>query len=623
MKKYLVPLIISLSWLVILLNFVNWGNKKGNDTLTWDAFGYYLYLPAWFIYDDLKLENTSWIEELNKKYELSSTLYQFSGNPQQTGQILKYSSGSALLLLPGFLVAHELAPVFEYKQDGLSKPYQIAATFSYFLWMVLGVFVLHKLLLRYFNERIAALTLVVLCFSTNLYATAVIGPNAVHCLLFGLNLLILQQSLKWVDKTNFSNSILLGLYIGLGVLVRPSNAVMTVVPAVLFLLNAGNIKGVISRLNQIKWHVLLTGGLIFLVFGIQMMYWKYAGDSWFIYSYTEGFDWLSPHLMPFLFSFKKGWLVYSPVMILAFIGFILHFKKAGYIVRTAFIFCLLSLYMYASWETWWYGGSFSQRPMAESMGYWAFGFAALFSWLELKKALIPKIILALLLLLLTGLNIFQSWQYSRSIIDPERMTRAYYWSAFLSTTKPANAEQLLEVDRVMDQSTHADTNRYQRTAVYEVNLTKTGAANAVEKLFEAGWKDQVSEVNEGIIPLTPALEFTPIVEVPYKLFSDKDHFWLKGTLYFTGHFKPQQHPFALVASFHHGKRTYQYAAYGSDTVTQDGNGQQQINFWYVTPHLKNDKHHFHFYFWNYGGASAEIQKLELEVWEPKKSHVSW
>jgi hypothetical protein len=612
-----------MSWLVILLNFVNWGNKKGNDTLTWDAFGYYLYLPALFIYDDLKLENTAWIEGLNTEYEISSNLYQFAGNHLQTGHILKYGSGTAVFLLPGFFIAHKLAPVFEFKQDGFSKPYQIAATFTYFFWMVLGVFVLHKILLNHFNESITAMALVVLCFSTNLYATAVIGPNGVHCLLFGLNLLILQQSLKWVDKTSISHSILLGLLIGLGILVRPSNVIVTVVPAALFLLKSGTVKEMLLRLNQKKWLFLVTGLVILLVFSIQMIYWKYAGDSWFIYSYTEGFDWLKPHLMPFLFSFKKGWLVYTPIMILAVIGFVLRFRKDAYVFRTVFLFCVLSLYMYASWETWWYGGSFSQRPMAESLGYWAFGFAAFFSWLKEKKGVLLKYIIAIALLLVTGLNIFQSWQYSRNIIDPERMTKAYYLAAFLSTSKPVEGEELLEVDRVMNQKAQIDTNLYQRNGVYEIALNKSGAANAVEKLFETGWKEQTREENNGIIPLSPALEFTPIVDVPYQLFSEKDHFWLKGTIYFTGHFEPIQNPFALVASFHHGKRTYQYAAYGSDTVTQDGHGQQQITFCYITPHLKNKNHHFQFYFWNYGGATAEIQKLEFEVWEPKVSYVSW
>ena len=52
---------ISLSVLILLLYLLvrvaylypKWDNGGTEATLSWDVFGYYLYLPALFIYDDL------------------------------------------------------------------------------------------------------------------------------------------------------------------------------------------------------------------------------------------------------------------------------------------------------------------------------------------------------------------------------------------------------------------------------------------------------------------------------------------------------------------------------------------------------------------------------------------
>jgi len=51
------------------------------------------------------------------------------------------------------------------------------------------------------------------------------------------------------------------------------------------------------------------------------MYYKAGTGSWWQDGYSGlGFDWLEPHLMDGLFSYRRGWLVYTPVMLFALIG---------------------------------------------------------------------------------------------------------------------------------------------------------------------------------------------------------------------------------------------------------------------------------------------------------------
>ena len=104
--------------------------------LTWDVFGYYLYLPAQFIYDDPHLENNDWIESVFEKYNPASTLYQISSSEKH--RVIKYTSGVAILVSPFFFIAHLLASPLGFPADGFSKPYEFIITLGSLLWALIG-----------------------------------------------------------------------------------------------------------------------------------------------------------------------------------------------------------------------------------------------------------------------------------------------------------------------------------------------------------------------------------------------------------------------------------------------------------------------------------------------------
>src|SRR5436190_824567 len=103
MKKHL-SLIALVAGLLFLLFYrslsPNWDPYRHEGAvLSWDVFGYYLYLPAKFIYNDLwDLKFTKTIMEM---YHPSDAYYQSLNNPFG-GQIMKYSMGMAVMYLPFF-----------------------------------------------------------------------------------------------------------------------------------------------------------------------------------------------------------------------------------------------------------------------------------------------------------------------------------------------------------------------------------------------------------------------------------------------------------------------------------------------------------------------------------------
>jgi hypothetical protein len=53
-------------------------NHRESKEISWDVFGYYLPLPATFIYNDPLLNDRSWVDQLNDEKHLSGTVYQIS-----------------------------------------------------------------------------------------------------------------------------------------------------------------------------------------------------------------------------------------------------------------------------------------------------------------------------------------------------------------------------------------------------------------------------------------------------------------------------------------------------------------------------------------------------------------
>jgi len=71
---------ITLATLVLICYFISvYRITRVSDTeISWDILGYYLYLPATFIYDQPMLNDIAWLEKVNAEKNLTGTLYQVS-----------------------------------------------------------------------------------------------------------------------------------------------------------------------------------------------------------------------------------------------------------------------------------------------------------------------------------------------------------------------------------------------------------------------------------------------------------------------------------------------------------------------------------------------------------------
>jgi hypothetical protein len=407
----------------------NWTN------LIHDSGIYYAYLPATFIKKD-PLWNFMNTENANNPEKG----IQYWAFPTDEGKwIPKMSMGKAMMDLPFFLVADTYVQITEkHERTGFSKPYKYAILLSTLFYALLGFVILRLMLRRFFEDKIVAWVLILLALATNLYHYSTHETGMTHPHNFFLLSAAIYISLSWTKEKYIRRSLLFGGLCGLLVLVRPINIVLLLAlpfftthfqnvalsPRILF-------TGLQRYLFNPRFALALVASLLIVL--PQLLFWKAQSGSWVHYTYNdEGFFFSNPSIIKGLFSFRKGWLIYTPVMVFSLIGFYFLFRKNVWLGTAISLTFLIFIYLTFSWWCWWYGGGFGARTMIDIYPFMAFGLAAAIAFIYQQKTWL-KAGFFVILFFFIGLNMFQTYQYKLSLLHWDSMTFKAYKGIFLKT----------------------------------------------------------------------------------------------------------------------------------------------------------------------------------------------
>lgn len=440
-------LFLSAVWILAVgfFYYPKWEQKGTEATISWDVSGYYHYLPAIFIYKSLRQQQYK--DTLLDKYQPTPIGNHYEAYRHSSGNyVMKYSIGQSFFFAPFFLIAHVSANSLGYPADGYSYPYQVAIGTGELLLALLGLFFLRNILLRYFTPATTGIVLLLYVFGTNYLEYASITNAMTHNNLFTLYCVLIWLTIKFYDQPSLSKAAGIGLLLGLAVLTRPSEIIAAFIPLCWGISATADIH---SRLYFFKTHYLkIITALILagLVISIQLFYWKYVSGNWIVYSYQkEKYHLLHPYLAECVWQFRKGWLIYTPVMIFAIIGFFILFKKYRSLFWVCLLFAVPFTYLCFSWEIWWYGGSIGQRAMVQSYPMLAFPFAAAVNYLLNKKLLVVPV--SLFMLLCCYYNVWLTHQaHKGGLLDAENMTRAYWQKILFKYSVPIETKKLLDTD---------------------------------------------------------------------------------------------------------------------------------------------------------------------------------
>ncbi|MEZ4918622.1 MAG: glycosyltransferase family 39 protein [Saprospiraceae bacterium] len=416
-------------------------DSKGNYMATsWDAFGYYLYLPGTFIYNDLT--QLEWLPEIDQKYAVTGGhLYQ--AHKYTNGNYVgKYLGGVALMELPFFFIGHAIALNSDYPADGFSAPYQYAIVWGAVCYAIFAFFFLRYLLLRYFSDSTTAISLLLLALATNLFQYIAVAGAMSHAFIFPLYALVIYTTIKWHEKPALRWAFFTGLIIGLATICRPTEAIMLFIPLLWDTQTKEHRKLKWEKVRLHKSHILLAalGGLIGIL--PQLIYWKFASGS-FVYNVGSKWSFLNPFFRV-LIGFENGWFVYTPITIFFVAG--LFFIKKYPFKRAFTTFCLLNIWIIISWFDWKYGATYSTRALVQSYPVFAFPFAAVVERIRASRWKYPFYALGLFLI---GLNFFQLRQYDQTILHFRDMNWKYYSHIFLNSHPTPLDMSLLDTDEFL------------------------------------------------------------------------------------------------------------------------------------------------------------------------------
>lgn len=400
-------------------------DKPGEQIISWDALGYYVYNPAVFVYKDIKQLN--FYAQIEKQYHLqgdANDFYQFRkiDNGNYVG---KYFIGVSLMQLPFFVMAHTYCLASNnHPADGFSYAYKVAIAIAGIFYLLVGLYLLYRSLLLFFNPTVTSITLIIIAIGTNLLQYSAVEGGQVHVYIFALYAWLIYATSKFHITKKNKYVFQIALAISWAIACRPTEMVSIFIP---LLWNASswkdiwqNIKNYVASPKKIG---LIIGSSIPIL--LQMAYWKYVSNHW-IFDVGSKWDFFNPHWRV-LFGGEKGWFVYTPLTLLLVIG--LLFIKNKSFGKSVLVFSLLNLWVIIAWHIWQYGASYSCRALVQSYPVWAMAMASVVE-LTLNNMRYRKI-LFVAIVYFSYLNIFQIAQYNAGIIHYSQMNfkqyAAVYW----------------------------------------------------------------------------------------------------------------------------------------------------------------------------------------------------
>lgn len=384
------------NWFIVLLACGSFGlllaialartpHRQNGALFVSDGFGYYIYLPSIIIDGDLDLSN----QIAHQPDQESQGFYRISpatglrGNPFQVGCALFWS--------PFFLAARAAAKGlslmgFSVPMDGFGLIYELPVYCGAFLYGLVGVFYIYRLLKELWGGSVAWFTTLYIALATPIAAYLWFEPDMSHGLSMALIAMLFYylHRAQATENRNAGTWAFLGFLVGAIALVRAPDGLVSLAAAYVALTVVR--RDAPTRPPASLCQILTCSSSFIVAMGLaflpQMLVWKTLyGGYLLIPSSTnyERMNWFQPDFLGYLFSARRGILIWTPLFIPALIGAIAGVWKGPPIMRYALLVLFAAVYFNCSLPVWWVGCSFSERRIVDYTVLFALGLGYLLS----------------------------------------------------------------------------------------------------------------------------------------------------------------------------------------------------------------------------------------------------
>lgn len=423
-----VPLVFCLG---LLSQIAVYSEGWASEPIRSDGVSYYVYLPAIVLHQSPRLSVLA-NEEYGGRFPEWTMIVRSTGGGGG-GWLNPHPIGVAVMMLPFFLVAHLLTLWSNLPPDGFSLYYQQAASLSGLVYGVLGIEILRRALLRMFSPGVVLAVLVMMTFGTNLFHYLTYDAIYSHTYGFFLVSALVFLVPRWYEQPTTGRSILLGIVCGLAIITRHTHGVLLLVPA-LYGIGAG--VPIAEHLAFLRRHARAVGMAALaasLVVLPQVLIYHAVTGSIFVtgYDQQDTFHFDQPHFYGVLFSVRKGLFFWSPLLIVAMLGFLVMPRSARAFRVPALLVLALITWLVASWFDWQFGGSYGHRGFTDVLPLFALALASWCTWMSAQWMPL-RVADAVVLSAATSLSVVQMFQYWRGIVPIVDTTWEQYRQFFLS-----------------------------------------------------------------------------------------------------------------------------------------------------------------------------------------------
>ena len=395
-----------------------------------DGFSYYVYLPSWLLYGDTSLDAVARTFP-SREYADFTGIRRWPGTNRWVNP---HPMGEAILTAPFFVAAHVLTRVTGGNTDGFSVYYQHGAGLAGLAYLLAGLAVVRRLLLRHFPPGVALATLIAMTWGTNLFHYGVYDSVFSHIYSFCLIAVLVAVTESWWHRPTAARSLALGATAAGIFLTRHTNALFfLIVP----LYGVTNLRALRERGAEIvqRWQPVLVAACVALV-GVlpQLLLYKSATGQWLASPYgalEAGFTFGSPHLFDVLFGTQKGLFFWSPVLLFALVGWIVASGWPETLVWASGLILTITTLMIASWFDWQFGGSYGHRGFTDAFAIVAVFMATCFAWVSERRNHAATTATAVCVALMVLLSIAQMIQYWIGVLPIANTTWEQYRALFL------------------------------------------------------------------------------------------------------------------------------------------------------------------------------------------------
>lgn len=607
-KSYSLLVLVFLAALLIIAK-VKYHQK---NIFALDNFGYYLYLPSQFIYKDPGFENFKRIEEINAKYQCTPTYYQIMQSPKGK-LIIRMYAGIAVLLTPAFFIGHSIALLSHYPADGFSIPYQNSVIVFGVLLSLLGMFFARKILLKYFPDKLVALVLLIMYLGTNLLFFVNLGNPMPHTYLFNLYIFLIWFTIRWHQEPKIKYAIGIGALLGLIISIRPSDLIVVFIP---LLWGVYSKESLLAKLKLILlyWKQLFVLCFVVSLFALpQVLYWRMNAGEFVVSVYTDPgsqMNWSNPKFLNTLFSFRKGWITYSPLIILALAGIFISLWRHRLFFLYSFFFVALNLYMISCFTSL---ISYGYRAFIQSYAVLLLPLGVAVEFILMRPKWVSWLIFAIIAVF-AYLNFVQAWQTGTEVIHGSRMTKAAYFNVLGRW----NAKQPKDLYLIKRSGASIDTMGV--TNNYSIKKILDFSYESDENHTITGIDSTVSYYGKNSLCLGNDPAYAKGIKIPVAdLLNDKDHFWIKANIEVLSLDTAAASNCFLVAEINSDNLPMKYR--GISIRQLKGKfvpGQwNNIRFDYLSPEFMPEDAILKVYFWNNTSSKVWIDDFKIYLYTLK------